>query len=267
MPAVRPVFSFWTGGRLTSLAAASIRSFTDLGHPYVLYAYDEVQGLPGGVTLRDAEEIILRRKLAYLLDRNAYALASNVFRYTYLLQGGLWVDTDVFALRAFDFALDELVFGWQDADLLNVAVFGAPPNAMLVEELHRRSTSARATRAWMSSLPRRRRLEHRMRVLRHGRNLNLAEAPWGTFGPLLLTKTAHDLGLTGQAQPLEAFYPIPWQQADLLLERASGWTATLSPESYAVHVWNSILERNGISEAPAGSLLEHLISRANSAAA
>ena len=62
----RSVFTFWIGGRPTALALASMRSFTTLGHPYTLYAYEPLESLPPGVTLADAGRILPRHVVAYL---------------------------------------------------------------------------------------------------------------------------------------------------------------------------------------------------------
>jgi len=46
-----PIGSLWIGGALSWLEIASIRSFVDLGHDYILYAYDEIPNVPEGAQL------------------------------------------------------------------------------------------------------------------------------------------------------------------------------------------------------------------------
>jgi hypothetical protein len=255
----RPVFSFWTGGRPSRLAYASIRSFVTLGHPYTLYAYDEVKGLPDGVRVADAEPILPRRKVAYLLERRAYTLVANRFRYARLRSGGLWVDADLIALRALDFADDDIVFGWQDAGSINVAVLGAPAGHPLIEDLDRVSRAFRLWYPWVEPRPpRRERLRRIGGSVLKGRAFSLAAAPWGVTGPNLITELAQKHGLTGEAREQSAFYPIPWQDAHFLLDPHRGTDALITPGTYTVHVWNSILRRKGIDVPPTGSLLERL---------
>lgn len=51
-----PIGALWIDGALGWLEIASIRSFLDLGHDYVLYTYGTVPNLPAGAT-RDAREV------------------------------------------------------------------------------------------------------------------------------------------------------------------------------------------------------------------
>ncbi|HEY4976696.1 MAG TPA: hypothetical protein VII05_05025 [Gaiellaceae bacterium] len=256
----RSVFSVWVGGQPTALALASMRSFAALGHPYTLYAYEPLEGLPPGVTLADAGQILPRRAVSYLLERRAFALVSDLFRYARLRTGGLWVDTDVIALRAFDFSEDELICGWQDDVLINVAVLGAPAGHPVITAIHRRSTTLRASREWITSdWSRRRRFQHALGVVRHGRAFSLTEAPWGTFGPDLLTKIASELGVTTETRAREVFYPIRFQDIDLLLESGQEADRAITSATYSIHLWNEVLRRRKIVEPPPGSLLERLL--------
>ncbi len=260
------MFSLWIGGKPSIVALASMRSFTALGHPYTLYAYEPPEGLPAGVVLADAEQVLPRAAAAYLLERRAASLVSNLFRYARLRGGGLWVDTDVIALRQLDFPEGELVFGRQDPTQLNGAVLGAPAGHPLVAELHRRSSTP-----WRSylvaeaaqrtgRLPRPAGVARRaVGIARHGAAFALAEAPWGTFGPRLITQVAREQGLTGQAREMQAFYPIGHRDVDLLLAPARDGERLLGEEVFAVHLWNELLRRRAIVEPPPGSLLERLL--------
>jgi hypothetical protein len=210
---MRPVFGLWIGGPLTRLAQASIRSFIELGHPYTLYAYEEPGPMPARAVVSDAGDVLRRRAVSYLLSRGAYSMISNLFRYRRRLDGGLWVDTDVIALRPFDFPLDETIVAWQDDELMNGAVLGAPHNDPFIRELHRRATSWRSGYAWSSSWPEHGRPAHFRRALRHGQTYLLAEAPWGRIGP----------------------------------------------ETYAVHAWNTVLERLDAQDPADGTILHPLL--------
>src|SRR5205085_1334129 len=90
-------------------------SFLRVGHPFELFVYDDVEGIPAGTRVRAAQDIIGRERVfAYgpAAGRGAGGLSgfSNLFRYALLLrEGGYWVDTDNFCLRAFP--SDELVIG------------------------------------------------------------------------------------------------------------------------------------------------------------
>src|SRR5262249_10321848 len=152
------------------------------------------------------------RKVAYLLERQAYALASNLFRYTRLVEGGLWVDSDLIALHELDFPEEELVLGRQDAKAINVAVLGAPPNHPLIADLARTTRAPHVWYPWVEPEPSfRDRLERLRGTLRNGKTFALADAPWGVAGPNLATELVRRHGLVDAARGPEAFYPIPWQ--------------------------------------------------------
>jgi hypothetical protein len=235
-------------------------SFVAVGHPYTLYSYAPVRGLPDGVMNADAVEVISKRKVAYLLERRAFAMVANLFRYVRLLDGGFWVDTDTIALRQFQFAESALVFGWEDTDFLANGVLGAPAGHRLIVELQRLATSLRSSYAIAERTHHNGgRLRRARGIVRYGRTFSHAEVPWGTFGPRLLTRVAHERGLAALGLAPAAFYPIHYNDIDLLLGTGPEGEALISPDSFAVHVWNSVLQRRGITVPPSGSLLARLV--------
>jgi hypothetical protein len=250
----------WVGGHLSPLAAASMRSFVGLGHDYRLYAYEPIDGVPEGVTVEDAEPWLPQRKIVYLMAQRAYPLVSNLFRFSRLRAGGLYVDTDLIALRPFDFDPNALIFAWQDEQKINAAVLGAPEGDPLIETLYDRTLTPRLWYPWVEPEPSAKtKLRRRVGALRHGPTYVLKDAPWGVAGPDLTTAVVRDLGLEGAALGTWAFYPIPWQEVDLLLDPNGGGGAAIVAETYAVHLWDELLRRRAIDRPPAGSLLERLV--------
>jgi hypothetical protein len=83
----------------------SIRSFLSHGHEYDLYVYNHVDGVPSGVNIYDANEIVPSHKIcktsgAYSEAKESYAGFSDYFRYNLLeKKGGWWIDTDFVCLR------------------------------------------------------------------------------------------------------------------------------------------------------------------------
>ena len=53
-----PVNSLWIGQRVSKLEQLCMRSFMAHGHPFHLYVYDDIEGIPEGVHLKDGNEVI-----------------------------------------------------------------------------------------------------------------------------------------------------------------------------------------------------------------
>ncbi len=115
---------FWHGPPLSRVERLSLASFVRNGHPVHLYAYDEIAGVPSGVTLRDAAEILPRTAIFRHRRTQSLAPFADWFRYRLLFErGGIWADTDMVCLQAFEYAQPRL-FAWQDETFINNAVIG-----------------------------------------------------------------------------------------------------------------------------------------------
>jgi hypothetical protein len=86
----------WIGNSLSNLEKLSINSFLKNGHEYHLYLYNDVEGVPDGVVIKDADKILKYEKMK-----------NRIFSYWFkcvLLykEGGWWADLDVVCLKKFD---------------------------------------------------------------------------------------------------------------------------------------------------------------------
>ena len=61
--------TLWIGPELGRVERACLRSFLRNGHPVTLYCYDEVAGVPEGVVLADAHEVLPAEQVRSWLDR------------------------------------------------------------------------------------------------------------------------------------------------------------------------------------------------------
>src|SRR4051812_3704310 len=83
----------------------SICSFLSHGHEYHLYLYDEVEGVPAGTVVKDANEVLPRSRIFRYPNGGSYAGFSDFFRFKLLLErGNWWADADTVCCRPFDFA-------------------------------------------------------------------------------------------------------------------------------------------------------------------
>ena len=128
--------SLWVGDRLGFIERLCVQSALATDHGFRLFSYspDELQGVPSGVELRDAAEIMPRDKLITYSDTGAVALGANFWRYHLLSKGfSPWCDMDLLFLR--EFPKDDYVFGWEHAGWINNAVMAAPADSPFVHDL------------------------------------------------------------------------------------------------------------------------------------
>jgi hypothetical protein len=254
---LRPLVTLWIGDTLGPIERLSLASMVAAGHPTVLYSYGSPTGLPAGVELRDAAEVLPRETAeANRYANGSYALFSNLFRYAILKQGlGIWLDTDVVCLAPIAVEAG-FVAGWETADFLNGAVLYAASDSPFIRSALSAFESGRvppwlpfhrAPRAWLLQLL--------------GRPVTPAELPHGTFGPKAVTALARRHGLLSRAQPREVFYPLPPREARRIFEAGTRLEDYVRPKTLAIHLWNEKLRDIKHQTPPPGSLLRQLYER------
>ncbi len=136
------VQAFWHGKSLRWIEQLSMRSFLLNGWRYHLYVYEPPDNLPEGVELRAASSILPERYLFAESQksgahRGSLGAFSDLFRYALIhLRGGLWSDTDVINLRAFEpegrhfVASEETTAGFPG---LNGAMIAAEPENPIIK--------------------------------------------------------------------------------------------------------------------------------------
>jgi hypothetical protein len=197
-----------------------MRSFLDHGHGFDLYTFDSSIIVPPGVRVCDASDLISAENL-FVYDteygKGSPAAFTNLFRYKLLVEkGGWWVDTDVVCLSE-EIPTFREFFAWQAPDRINGAIlFFEPSHPLMV-----------------------RCLEDAMKMG--------SQITWGKAGPLLLTRVLQEFGYAHRALPSSVCYPVPWQEAlDTLRPSESARLSERTESSIFVHLWNSILQRNGV---------------------
>ena len=116
--------SLWIGDQLSVMEMLSISSFLGNGHEYHLYVYNEPKGVPKGVILKDANEIIPEHNI-FAYCNGSYAGFADWFRWELLYKkGNYWLDTDEVCLKPFSFK-EDVVFGLQSRLLAAVGVVKA----------------------------------------------------------------------------------------------------------------------------------------------
>jgi hypothetical protein len=222
------------------------------GHTVALYCYRKPAGVPYGVELCDASEIL--PESAIIRHRSgSVSLFSNWFRYVLQRRElGTWVDSDVYLLRPLDSSQPVLI-GEQEPGCLNGSVLRLPGDHPVLEQLIGLFEKD-SIPPW---LPPRSRLAAAIRRAWSG-SANLSRMPWGVAGPEALTALGRPCGLLSVAEPPETFYPVRWQDAAIVTDPAIGLEDVTTSRTVALHLWNERIKSFKDSPAQAGSILARL---------
>ena len=232
------VQTLWIGPVLSSVEHLSLTSFLENGHEVHLFVYENVQGVPDGVTILDAKDVLPSHEIFTV--RNSYAIFADWFRWELLFKkGGYWVDTDVICLKPFSFD-DEIVFGLENSTTANIAVLRFPKEHPLSRSLADLCKAPNSPRP--NDTPKMRRKKFIRKYLKGNRREHLR---WGeSGGPQGFTAELKHLGLFELAKPFTYFYPVPancWlSQFDETFQDNDDFFSG----SYCTHLWNEFLNRS-----------------------
>jgi len=217
---VNRLASFWHGGPLSGLELACLASFVRQGYEVTVYSYDKLQRLPEGVREGDARTIVDIKYLYsfMVLGKPSLAHFSDLFRYRlFEATGEAWIDADLLCLRRFEVPKTGNFFGKETASSINNAIMRVDPRDPRLKSL---VNGAVAFATGKDSI-------------------------YGSTGPALVTKIFGHSAVD-QAQPLERFYPIHWNQWwQVFLPERYDWCVAECKNTDALHLWNSIVERAG----------------------
>lgn len=246
------LLTLWIGPELSFLERACLRSALHHGHDVALYCYQVPAGVPEGVELRDAAELF--PESAVIRHRNGSpSLFSNRFRYELQRRSlGIWIDCDLYFVGPLG-PQPETIVGDQGGGVLATGILRLPADCPVLEPLAA-LFSERSVPPW---LPWRAAVAAWWRLQTRGRS-GLSQMPWGSAGPNALNWLAKKHGWAHHAQPPSRFYPVPWTEADWILDPARPLEAVLEPDTIAVHLWNELIRSLDLSDPPAGSFAARL---------
>jgi hypothetical protein len=203
----RVVQSFWIGS-LTPMEKLCIRSFLANGHEFHLYTYGGVEGVPEGVVVKDANEILPELRVRQLPSLQQSA---DFFRVALLLaRGGWWVDMDVVCLRPFDFSA-VYVFGASVCDeIVQNCIMKAPPGSPIM-------------RRWYDYID-------------HLSEESLKRLAFQDIGPALLGELVPEFGLQRYVLPRETFDPVGYDLVARLVDPTETWDLR---GVYAIHCFHA----------------------------
>jgi hypothetical protein len=255
--------TLWVGDALGPVERACLKSMLRQGHSVALYAYLQPQGVPAGVELRDASDVL--PETAIVRHRSgSVALFSDLFRYELQRRGlGTWIDTDMYLVGRLDMERPYL-FGKQvvtrsrpwrprQRQSINGSVLRIPQDSPMLPPLlaqferadipewvpWHRAVWAKA-RAWMTGRP------------------DLASLPWGTAGPFAVSALAERYGFASQALPADVFNPVPWYDAAWIVDPRVKLENVVTRRTIGIHLWNECIKALKDEPAPEGSFLARL---------
>jgi hypothetical protein len=244
--------TLWIGDRLGPVERACLRSVLRQGHELSLYCYREPAGVPAGVELREAEEIVPESQVIRH-HTGSVSLFSNRFRYELQRRGrGIWVDCDAYLLAPLDTERPYLYGEWAPGRIA-AGILRLPPDSPVLSPLLA-IFDEREVPPW---LPWRARIAARRRLRRTGRT-GLAQMPWGSAGPAALTALLHEHGLAGRALAPDVLYPVHWDRAAWIADPGLALEDMVSERTVSLHLFNECIKGFKHEPAPAGSFLARL---------
>ena len=250
--------SLWVGECLTKVERLSIQSFLANGHDYHLYIYSHVDGIPAGVTVKDASSVIPAGSIFRI--KGSLSIFADWFRQELLFaHGGYWADLDIVCLKPLRFD-DEIVVGKEDSSKVSNAVMRFPKGHEITRALADVSREPNRPMPYDTAADRRRKFFRRY-LLGNRRD----RIQWGEpSGPVGLTKMLKHHRLLKQVKPYYYFHPLHfsfWRCAwDDTFRDGLGFFSS----SYCVHLWNEKIRRTGFDKGapfPRNSLVHQLASR------
>jgi len=199
---------------------------------------DDVDGVPPGVVLKDAREILPTDKIVRHEKTGSPALHSDLFRYALIGKTEqAWVDLDIIALQPLVFDND-YIFGYESENEVNGAILKLPHGSPALKELLDYNADSHGYPPYLSKT---RRFRYFLKSL--GRGFSITQWPWGSIGPRALTFHLSKSNEIRHALPTDAFYPIPFEEAEKFLIPGAITESTFSKKTFAVHFWGSAIRR------------------------
>ena len=245
--------TLWVGDGLSALERACMRSVLAQGHHLTLYTYGPLAGVPDGVEVADAAQVLPPETI--IAHRSgSLALFSDRFRYALQKRGaGIWVDADVYLLAPLELPADGYLFGWSEPHAIGAGVLALPPHSPIIAPVLQLFDDPYVP-DWLT-LPNR--VRAHWRRWRTGA-VRVEELPWGTAGPLALTALARRYDLLGHALPSHVFYPYGWHEAGWVFDPARSVGEFVRPGTRALHLYNYLIASRKVQSAEPGSFMARL---------
>ena len=230
-----PVNSLWIGSRVSKLEELCMRSFMAHGHPFHLYVYDDIEGIPEGVHLKDGNEIIPRASIISYPCKKLSA-RSDWFRFVLIAcQGGWWADMDTVCLKPLDFSQEIIAME------SSTSVFRFPGNHPLPKGLAFHAENPDVIAPWNT-------WSHTVRKFWR-RNVGWPSLPYEPrecAGPKTYSRALIHFGLGDFILCDEIFTSFREGDDFLKFFQPDPSACAIMENAYCIHAYNDMAHRNGI---------------------
>ncbi len=231
------IASLWVGPELSWLEQLCLKSFVDNGHPVILYTYDSVQGVPDGVEIADANEILPADRIIRHARTGSPAYHADVFRLHLLRQTDyIWADTDAYCCQPWNIR-GKHFHGWisDDKPMVNNGVLRLPKTSKTLKAMLQFTSDEYPIPPWYSAEK-----QAELQALKDaGQGVHVSLLPWGVWGPDALTWFLQDTGEVAQSRPGHVIYPVPFKLAGVVLNpnRANKARGFIRDDTLSIHFW------------------------------
>lgn len=234
------IAALWMEGPLSYLEQLCLKSFVDAGHDVLLYHYGKVTGVPDGVVMADANDILPRTNFLKHERTGSPALHSDLFRYRMLEKSDhtIWADTDAYCMKKFK-TKNGHFYGWESEKHINGGVLGLPQDCDTLGELLEYTRDEFAIPTWYGD-DYTRELEEKRDA---GTPVHASEQPWGVWGPHAVSHFLHKTGEAKYALPQTGLYPFTFKDRRKMLKPRFDTTGYITDDTYSVHLYGRRMRR------------------------
>ena len=236
--------SMWVGNEISKIERLSMQSFLSNGMDYTLYVYNDVNNVPDGVKIDDANKILHESEVTTYKKgpgKGSYAGFADYFRWALMHKvGGAWIDTDVICIKNFSVSKNKVA-----GEMVTEGNFWASTQFLHFDTKNKLMED----------------------LFLHCKSMDCGDIEWGDIGPKLINDKIKEANLESYILPANNINANPWWKWKDILDpekKASLMELSEKQDVFCMHLWNEMWRRDGIdknSEPPSGSFLEHLFER------
>ena len=242
MKANAPIQMVWVGDKLSPIEQLCMKSFLYHGHKVDLYAYTDIKGVPSGINMYDANEIVGFEKV--FKHKGSYAAFADLFRWALLrFRGGYYCDTDVLCLKPFEFS-ESIVIGMEDTDFLTTSVLGFDGTSLanqFADDMLYEALNPLEWRSWDSFKIKKKKFLYRLSPKKYN-----AVGLGYTSGPIGLNNVYYHKGYDFALQDISKFCHISYGDWKKFIDPNVLSFEDFPEISVAAHLWNEMWSRGGI---------------------
>ena len=231
----------WMRGSLSFLEKLCVKSFVDAGHPTILYSYEPIGGVPDGVEMRDAGEILPETGFLTHERTGSPALHSDLFRYKLLekTDNMIWADTDAYCMRPFTTPNGHF-YGWESGHHINGGVLGLPKDSATLAALLDYTRDEFAIPRWYGP-----EYEAELEAKKAaGDPVHAGDQPWGVWGPHAITYFLHQTGEARFALPRDGLYPFSFRDRRKMVKKKVDTALYLTENTFSVHLYGRRMRKH-----------------------